>query len=108
MLTLTVRAPLALSQCGLRNTRHADEAPIWDSRRPRCHAVVMPPIHRSVAREAHMTFRMTREQRRQLHDDAAEAGLTVQQLLEQRVWGAATPRRKPGPVAQTERLEMSA
>ncbi len=55
-----------------------------------------------------MTFRMTREQRRQLHDDAAEAGLTVQQLLEQRVWGAATPRRKPGPVAQTERLEMSA
>ena len=55
-----------------------------------------------------MTFRMTREQRRQLHEEATSEGLTVQQLLEQRVWGAATPRRKPGPVPQDDRLDMSA
>jgi hypothetical protein len=55
-----------------------------------------------------MTFRMTREQRRKLHDDAVAAGLTVQQLLEQRVWGEAAPRRKPGPRPQRESLEMSA
>jgi len=88
--------------------RHADRSGIRDSRRPPCQPVVMPPIHRSAAREAHMTFRMTRAQRRKLHDDAEAAGLTVQQLLEQRVWGVATPRRKPGPVPQGERLELSA
>jgi len=68
----------------------------------------MPINHRSQARETSLTFRMTAEQRAALHQTAAAAGLTVQQLLEERVWGAATPRRKSGPRPQNERLEMSA
>ena len=43
------------------------------------------------------TFRMTREERAGLHREAAEAGLSVQQLFELRMLGAVRPPRgKPG------------
>ncbi len=68
----------------------------------------MPMDYRSRAREVSLTFRMTAERRQLLHAEAIEAGLTVQQLLESRVWGAAEPRRRSGPRPQEDRLELSA
>lgn len=47
-------------------------------------------------RETALTFRMSFADRTQLKQDAAAAGLTLQQLYEQRMLGAVKPRAPMG------------
>jgi hypothetical protein len=61
---------------------------------------------RSVDRADSVKFRMRSAEKAVLKRDAAEAGLTVQQLLELRVFGQAKPIRRPGPVANQEELQL--
>ena len=61
-------------------------------------------------REVSVLFRMSREQRTQLRNDAAALGIPVQALLERRVLGihdaaARVPGREPR--TQQERLPMT-
>ncbi len=64
---------------------------------------------RSPARSVNVSFRMTPAERVKLQEEAASAGFeTVQQLLEARMFGAAKPRRRPGPQPQDERFDISA
>jgi hypothetical protein len=51
---------------------------------------------RTSARQVSVTFRMPVEDREQLRREAAELGLTQQQLFEQRILGAARPVGVPG------------
>lgn len=69
----------------------------------------MPKDYRSGDRATAISFRMTTEEREQLHREVVEGGYTsLQQLLEARVFGAPKPRRKSGPQPQAERLDLSA
>ncbi len=64
---------------------------------------------RSQARSVNVSFRMTTDERVRLQKEAVHEGFeSVQQLLEARIFGAAKPRRKPGPQPQNERLDISA
>ena len=52
--------------------------------------------HRSADREAPATFRMSVAEKARLKQEAADAGLTLQQLFEQRMLGEARPRPRDG------------
>lgn len=65
--------------------------------------------YRSDDRTVSVTFRMSADQRERLETEKRESGLdSLQQLLDLRVFGASSPRRKPGPQPQAERLDISA
>ncbi len=68
----------------------------------------MATDYRSSRRAVQVTFRMTTEDKARLKREAAEAGLTLTQLFEQRMLGHAYPVGKSGPQPQTERLNLSA
>lgn len=68
----------------------------------------MATDYRSASRSVGVSFRMTAEERARLQEEATKQGYSIQQLLEARVFGAAKPRRKPGPQPQSERLDLSA
>lgn len=52
--------------------------------------------HRSADRDAPATFRMSVQDKARLKQEAADAGLTLQQLFEQRMLGEAKPRGRDG------------
>ncbi len=53
-------------------------------------------LHRSAERNALAVFRMSDEEKGRLKQAAADAGLTLQQLFELRMLGAAKPRGRDG------------
>lgn len=65
----------------------------------------------SVDREAVYLFRMSKAEKNHLVDQARAAGLTFQQLLEERVLGEAKPYRpfgrSPKPRTQAEELPIA-
>ncbi len=62
--------------------------------------------HRSAQRVAPATFRMSVAEKARLKQDAAEAGLTLQQLFELRMFGEAKPRGRDGRPPKTEQAEQ--
>lgn len=56
----------------------------------------MPIEHRSAARDTSHTFRMSAEDKALMKRTAAEAGLTIQQLFERRMFGAERPTPREG------------
>lgn len=66
-------------------------------------------LHRSDERNAVALFRMSDDEKARLKQDAADAGLTLQQLFELRMLGAAKPRRRDGrpPKDRQEQLPLA-
>ncbi len=62
--------------------------------------------HRSAQRDAPATFRMSVEEKARLKQDAADAGLTLQQLFELRMLGQARPRGRDGRPRKTDQAEQ--
>jgi len=62
-------------------------------------------MFRSDAREFAGAFRMTRADKERLHRDAAELGLTMQQLFELRMLGEARPVGRHGRPRKVRREE---
>ena len=52
--------------------------------------------HRSKARDVSAVFRMSVEDRARLKREAADAGVSLQQLFEQKLLGEHRPARAPG------------
>lgn len=66
----------------------------------------MATDYRSGERAGSFTFRMTAAEKAQLEREAREGGfVSVQQLLEARVFGAPKPRRRPGPGTSSRQQE---
>jgi len=64
---------------------------------------------RSRDRCVNVTFRVSEAERASLREEALREGYdSVQQLLEERMLGAAKPKRKSGPQPRTQRLDISA
>lgn len=66
--------------------------------------------HRSAGRSAPATFRMSDGEKARLKQEAADAGLTLQQLFEQRMLGEAKPRGRDGrprKIDQAEQLPLA-
>jgi len=89
--------------------RHAGKSNVPDSGISLWEDHLMATDPRSQARSVNVSFRMTTDERVRLQKEAVREGFeSVQQLLEARIFGAAKPRRKPGPHPQDERLDISA
>ncbi|MGI8458905.1 MAG: hypothetical protein ACR2LI_12445, partial [Propionibacteriaceae bacterium] len=71
--------------------------------------LVMALVDRSEARSTSHTFRMSADEKAQLKHEATDAGLSLQQLFELRMLGAAKPRLREGRPrkdAQSEELPL--
>lgn len=69
----------------------------------------MSLVDRSEARSTSHTFRMSADEKAKLKNDAVQAGLSLQQLFELRMLGAAKPRPpegRPRKDTQTEELPL--
>ena len=62
--------------------------------------------HRSTMRNAPATFRMSVAEKARLKQEAADAGLTMQQLFELRMLGEAKPRGRDGRPPKTDQTEQ--
>lgn len=64
-------------------------------------------MFRSDDREVAATYRMTRDEKQRLRREAAELGLTLQQLFELRMFGQAKPVGRDGrPPKSTQQEEL--
>lgn len=61
-----------------------------------------PKTYRQPGRTAAHTFRMSDEDKRRLVEEAEDAGVSVQVLLEFRVFGYDMKERRPGRVPKTQ------
>lgn len=61
---------------------------------------------RSSDRDAPATFRMSVEEKARIKREAADAGLTLQQLFELRMLGEAKPRPRDGRRPKPNRLDQ--
>ena len=62
--------------------------------------------HRSVERDAPATFRMSAIEKARIKQEAADAGLTLQQLFELRMLGEAKPRGRDGRPRKGDQAEQ--